>query len=91
MQAGADDVVRVLDRHQRRAETFEDRQISCRADVGDAFAGAFADQRARHVAGAHDRVVAVARHLEAVDELLHEVARPWCIGDQHDGAATLAE
>ncbi len=91
VQAGADHVVRALDRSHRRAETFEDRQISRRADMRDPFARPLDDQRAGDVAGAHDRVVAVTRHLEAVDELLHELARARRIGDQHDGAATFAE
>ena len=91
VEARAHREVGALDRRELDIEPLEDRQVALGSNMEHAHAGALSDQRASHVPRADDRIIGLARHLEGVDEGLHEVARPRRIGDQHHGAALAAE
>ena len=40
------------------------------------------DDAAGDIAGTHDGVIAIVRHVEAVEHALHRSARPRCVGDK---------
>ena len=90
-QAGADDVVGLLQRREHGIEAAIDRIVALRAEPEHLLAGMVGDEMPGQVAGTDDGVIDVVGDAELAQLPLHGIRRPRRVGDQDDGAALLAK
>ncbi len=90
-RAGADDVIRLLQRREADIDVPEDRIVALRADLVDRLAMMPGDEMPGEIARRDDGVVGGIGDAELAQLSLHRVRRPWRIGDHDHGAALVAK